>query len=141
MLHWPARLLPSSANFARELVDDLAGPAGARGAARRTASTPSSSGPGLPADDLRERLGLVGKRVVVYLGVLTEYQGIDDLLAAWPAVLAAVPDAHLLLMGLPERRAVPGPRRRAGAAGLGHADGPHRLRGDAPLPRPGRRRR
>ena len=56
----------------------------------------------IPAPDhLRERLGLVGKRVVVYLGVLTEYQGIDDLLAAWPRVMAAVPDAHLLLMGHP----------------------------------------
>ena len=37
----------------------------------------------------------------MYLGVLTEYQGIDDLLAAWPRVTAAVPDAHLLLMGHP----------------------------------------
>jgi glycosyltransferase involved in cell wall biosynthesis len=38
---------------------------------------------------------------VVFLGVLTPYQGVDDLLAAWPAVVAAVPDAHLLLMGYP----------------------------------------
>jgi glycosyltransferase involved in cell wall biosynthesis len=58
--------------------------------------------PGPAPDDLRERLGLVGKRVVVYLGLLTEYQGVDDLLAAWPAVVAAVPDAHLLLMGHPD---------------------------------------
>ena len=43
----------------------------------------------------------VGKRVVVFLGVLTEYQGVDDLLGAWPRVMAAVPDAHLLLMGHP----------------------------------------
>ena len=57
--------------------------------------------PGPAPDDLRARLGLIGKRVVVYLGVLTEYQGVDDLLAAWPAVVAAVPDAHLLLMGHP----------------------------------------
>ena len=38
---------------------------------------------------------------MVFLGVLTPYQGVDDLLAAWPAVVAAVPDAHLLLMGYP----------------------------------------
>ena len=55
--------------------------------------------PGPAPDALREQLGLVGKRVVVFLGVLTEYQGIDDLLTAWPQVMAAVPDAHLLLMG------------------------------------------
>ncbi len=42
--------------------------------------------------------------------------------------------------GTPERRAVPRPGRRAGAAGLGDADGPDRLRGDSPLPRPRRRR-
>ena len=48
-----------------------------------------------------ERLGLVGKRVVVYLGVLTEYQGIEDLFLAWRRVTVAVPDAHLLVMGYP----------------------------------------
>ncbi len=37
----------------------------------------------------------------MYLGVLTSYQGVDDLIAAWPAVAIAVPDAHLLLMGHP----------------------------------------
>jgi hypothetical protein len=52
-------------------------------------------------DHLRGQLGLVGKRVVLYLGVLTEYQGIDDLLLAWPQVMAAVPDAHLLIVGHP----------------------------------------
>ena len=57
--------------------------------------------PGLPTDDLRDALGLAGKRVLVYLGVLTTYQGVDDLLAAWPRVARAVPDAHLLLMGHP----------------------------------------
>src|SRR4029453_352735 len=52
----------------------------------------------------------VGKRVVVYLGVLTKYQGVDDLLDAWPAGMAAVPDPHLLRMGHPN-----GERYRAGA--------------------------
>ena len=66
-----------------------------------TGSTPTSSVPGPAPDRLREQLGLVGKRVVLYLGVLTEYQGIDDLLLAWPQVMAAVPDAHLLIVGHP----------------------------------------
>jgi glycosyltransferase involved in cell wall biosynthesis len=100
ILQWPARLLPSSANFARELVDVWQIPR------ERVVLLPDGIDPDvlrpLPApDDLREQLGLVGKRVVVYLGVLTEYQGIDDLLAGWPRVVAAVPDAHLLLMGHP----------------------------------------
>ena len=58
-----------------------------------------------------------------------------------PRSMAAVPDAHLLLIGHPNVE-----RYRARAAelrprGLGHADRPHRLRGDARLPRPRRRRR
>jgi glycosyltransferase involved in cell wall biosynthesis len=72
--------------------------------------------PGLAVDDLRASLGLTGKRVVVFLGVLTPYQGVDDLLAAWPAVVGAVPDAHLLLMGYPDEERY---RARVESAGLG----------------------
>ena len=57
--------------------------------------------PGLPVDELRRALGLTGRRIVVYLGVLTPHQGIDDLIAAWSTVAIRVPDAHLLLMGYP----------------------------------------
>lgn len=42
-----------------------------------------------------------GRRVVVYLGLLTPYQGVDHLLEAIPAVLARVPEAHFLVMGYP----------------------------------------
>jgi glycosyltransferase involved in cell wall biosynthesis len=100
VLRWPARLLPSSENFARDLVEVWRVPR-ERVVLLPDGIDPDFLRPGPAPDDLRERLGLVGKRVVVYLGVLTEYQGIDDLLAAWPAVVAAVPDAHLLLMGHP----------------------------------------
>ena len=56
----------------------------------------------LPADDgLTRRLGLSGKKVVVFLGVLTEYQGVDVLLEAVPDVARAVPDVHFLLLGYP----------------------------------------
>jgi glycosyltransferase involved in cell wall biosynthesis len=92
--------LPSSANFAHELVDVWRVPR-ERVVLLADGIDPEFLRPGPAPDDLRERLGLVGKRVVVYLGVLTKYQGVDDLLAAWPAVMAAVPDAHLLLMGHP----------------------------------------
>src|SRR5206468_1778285 len=56
-----------------------------------------------------------GKRVVVFLGVLTRYQGVDDLLAAWPAVVRSAPDAHLLLMGYPNEERY---RRVVAARGL-----------------------
>jgi glycosyltransferase involved in cell wall biosynthesis len=100
VLRWPARLVPSSANFARELVDVWRTPP-ERVVLIPDGIDPDFLRPRAAPDSLREQLGLVGKRVVVYLGVLTEYQGIDDLLDAWPAVMAAVPDAHLLLMGHP----------------------------------------
>jgi len=95
----PARLLASSTSFARELSDRWGG--GERVVALPDGVDPEVFRPGLPADDLRRALGLEGRRVVVFLGVLTQYQGVDDLLAAWPAVAAAAPDAHLLLMGYP----------------------------------------
>lgn len=49
----------------------------------------------------RRELGLEGKRVIVFLGVLTPYQGVDHLLQAMKEVVRAVPQAHLLLMGYP----------------------------------------
>jgi glycosyltransferase involved in cell wall biosynthesis len=42
-----------------------------------------------------------GRRAVVYLGVLSAYQGIDHLLEAVPRVLARVPEAYFLIMGYP----------------------------------------
>ena len=55
-----------------------------------------------PADQALVRaLDLGGKRVVVFLGVLTGYQGVDLLLDAVPAVMRARPDAHFLVMGYP----------------------------------------
>jgi len=56
----------------------------------------------LPPDEpLVERLGLRGKQVIVFLGVLTPYQGVDVLIDAIPAVVRACPDAHFLIMGYP----------------------------------------
>ena len=46
-------------------------------------------------------LGLSGKRVIVFLGVLTEYQGVDALIEAMQTVVDRRPDTHLLLMGYP----------------------------------------
>ena len=55
-----------------------------------------------PADpSLASTLDLDGKRVIVFLGVLTGYQGVDVLLDAVPLVIRERPDAHFLIMGYP----------------------------------------
>lgn len=57
--------------------------------------------PGVEVGDLGS-LVPPGKRAVVYLGLLTAYQGVDHLLAAIPRVLARVPQAYFLVMGYPD---------------------------------------
>jgi glycosyltransferase involved in cell wall biosynthesis len=70
----------------------------------------------LPPDEpLRDRLGLRGKDVIVFLGVLTPYQGVDALIDAIPEVVRAVPDAHFLIMGYPDEDRY---RARVAARGL-----------------------
>jgi glycosyltransferase involved in cell wall biosynthesis len=115
-LRGPARLLASSASFARELRERWGG--GDRVVPLPDGVDPEVFRPGLAVDDLRAALGLTGKRVVVFLGVLTLHQGVDDLLAAWPAVVGSVPDAHLLLMGYPNEDRY---RARVAGAGLGRS--------------------
>ncbi len=62
----------------------------------------------LPIDPaLAASFNLLGKRTVVFLGLLTPYQGVDLLLEAAPAVVGAVPSAHFLADGLPGRGSVP----------------------------------
>jgi glycogen synthase len=48
---------------------------------------------------LARDLGLNGGDVIGYVGSFYDYEGIDDLIAAMPALLAVRPDAHLLLVG------------------------------------------
>ncbi|MBP1467718.1 glycosyltransferase family 4 protein [Candidatus Chloroploca sp. M-50] len=68
--------------------------------------------------DLYEELGLPRERqVVVYLGVLSAYQGIDLLLDVIPRILASCPDTHFLLMGYPDEE-----QYHAQAHALGIAD-------------------
>lgn len=55
--------------------------------------------PSPPDLALARELGLVGKEVVGFVGSFYDYEGIDDLIAAMPALVAARPDAHLMLVG------------------------------------------
>jgi glycosyltransferase involved in cell wall biosynthesis len=58
--------------------------------------------PQAPDAALREELSIPeDARVVVFLGLLTRYQGVDLLLEAFTRVVAAVPRAHLVVMGYP----------------------------------------
>jgi glycosyltransferase involved in cell wall biosynthesis len=73
----------------------------------------------MPADEgLRDSLGLAGKEVVVFLGLLTPYQGVDLLLDSVSEVVKAVPAAHFLVMGYPNEERY---RAIAAARGLGAA--------------------
>ena len=52
--------------------------------------------------DLKRQLGIpTDKKVLVYLGVLTTYQGVDKLLEALSILRETRNDFHLLLMGYP----------------------------------------
>jgi glycogen synthase len=54
----------------------------------------------LPRDPaLAAELGLGEGPVIGFLGSFYPYEGLDDLIAAMPAIVAAVPDARLLLVG------------------------------------------
>jgi len=112
LLTGPSRLLASSTGFAHELREQWGG--GSRVVALPDGVDPEVFRPGLSAEDLRCTLGLMGKRVVVFLGILTPHQGIDDLLTAWSSVISAVPDAHLLLMGYPNEHRYRGHVARLG---------------------------
>ncbi|AYJ87854.1 glycosyltransferase, exosortase A system-associated [Sphingomonas paeninsulae] len=52
-----------------------------------------------PDPALIRRLGLDGADVVGFIGSYYDYEGLDDLIAAMPALVGARPKAHLLLVG------------------------------------------
>jgi glycosyltransferase involved in cell wall biosynthesis len=51
------------------------------------------------AGKIRTQFSLQNARLILYAGTFDTFQGLDYLLAAFPAVLAKFPDAHLLLAG------------------------------------------
>lgn len=53
-----------------------------------------------PRDEaLARELGLVDAETIGFIGSFYDYEGLDDLIAAMPALVAARPAAHLLLVG------------------------------------------
>ncbi|MCX9084238.1 MAG: glycosyltransferase family 4 protein [Candidatus Methanoperedens sp.] len=58
--------------------------------------------PDIEVNSLKKKIGIPdGKKIVVFLGLLNEYQGIDYLLKAIPLVLKDFKDVHFLIMGYP----------------------------------------
>ena len=57
-------------------------------------------GEALPPDPaLAEQLGLGSGPVIGFIGSFYDYEGLDDLIAAMPALIERMPDARLLLVG------------------------------------------
>src|SRR3546814_19965365 len=52
-----------------------------------------------PDSRLRTQLALDGANVIGFIGSFYDYEGLDDLIAAMPHLLARRPDAKLLLVG------------------------------------------
>ncbi len=73
---------------------------------------PSTPGevPTFESLSLRRQLGLAqDAQVILYSGTFETYQGLDDLVAAIPAVLAAVPKARFVLVGADRAAGTPLP--------------------------------
>jgi phosphatidylinositol alpha-1,6-mannosyltransferase len=79
--------------------------------------------PGCGGEQIRKGLGLEGVPVVTCVSRLIPRKGQDTLIRAWPRVLAAVPNAVLLLVGGgPDRERLQG--LAAGVSGSVHFTGP-----------------
>lgn len=58
--------------------------------------------PGYNTSELRKKLGMPGgKKIVIYLGVLTKYQGVDILIDSINDVKRKFNDVHFLIVGFP----------------------------------------
>ena len=55
--------------------------------------------PAAPDADFARRLGLAGADTVGFIGSFYDYEGLDDLIAAMPRLIARRPSARLLLVG------------------------------------------
>jgi phosphatidylinositol alpha-1,6-mannosyltransferase len=74
---------------------------------------------------IRDRYGLAGRPVVVCVSRLVPRKGQDTLLRAWPAVIAKIPDAALLIVGGGSyARALHELARRTGLTASVHSAGP-----------------
>lgn len=58
--------------------------------------------PGLDTGEIRKQLSIhTNKKIIVYLGLLNKYQGVDLLIESIPYVVNEISDVHFLIMGFP----------------------------------------
>jgi glycosyltransferase involved in cell wall biosynthesis len=105
-----------------DLVDRLAAGAGADNPDDAFARDPGSAAAAMRDLDPRR------DRIVTFVGKLIVSKGVDLLLAAWPRVLARVPDAQLLVVGFGAYRE--GLERMAAALTAGDTDTLEELAGE-----------
>lgn len=104
--HSSGLIFTSSSNAERILLQDFGCDAGLIRPLPDCVDTsqfrPQASYPDRDIAELRARLGLPAEApVIVYLGLLAEYQGTGHLLRAMQQIRAERPDVYLLLMGFP----------------------------------------
>jgi len=114
IVHAPDALLASSSALARDLTERWGVPS-ERVTTLLDGVDVERFHPHYDTAALRQHWRLGGKRVVIFLGVLTPYQGVDWLLDAVPQVVRQVPDVHFLLLGYPNEEHY---RRLAAQRGL-----------------------
>jgi PEP-CTERM/exosortase A-associated glycosyltransferase len=68
--------------------------------------------PRTPPPGFRRSLGLGEGPLVLYLGALRRYEGLETLLDAWPTITARVPTAHMVIVGDGEHRSRIGERAK-----------------------------
>lgn len=90
--------------FTKQALQDLMGVDPAKIALIQNGVDAERFTPGPPPQYLMERYGLAGKRVLMTVGRLVERKGIDRTIEAMPEIVAAVPDAHYLIVGEGEYR-------------------------------------
>ncbi|MCB0156646.1 MAG: glycosyltransferase family 4 protein [Caldilineaceae bacterium] len=120
--HRPAAIFTSSANAAQLLRDDFACPPAKIRPLPDCVNTdvfvPAAAYDAATLAALRSRLGIPPEaKVIAYLGLLAEYQGISHLLEATRRIVAARPDVYLLLMGFPGVDAYRGKAEAMGISG------------------------
>lgn len=100
--HWPDFVVTQAATMKEELVQSFGLPKD-RVALTMDGVDAEVFKPGLDVTALRERLKIqMESPVVVYLGLLNHYQGVDCLIQSIPEVLRSVPEAIFLIMGYPD---------------------------------------
>jgi len=98
---WPDKIIFSSSQAAQHLLDNFdVNPE--RVATFIEGTNTDEFHPDYNVNDLKKELNLPpGKKIIVYLGILTKYQGIDILIESIPEIVKKYTNIHFLIVGFP----------------------------------------